>query len=61
MNNLFTERGFSLLGMIIFSVDTRVNSSLMYCREYTILLLFFLFFFLGEISYTATLFKSEVK
>ena len=42
--------------MIVLSVDTRVDSSLIYCREYTILFVFFFkFVFLGEISYTATL------
>ena len=51
MNNLFTERVFSLFGMIIFSVDTRVNSSFMYCREYTILFgFFFNFSFLEKLA-----------
>ena len=41
----------------INAIVTYVNSSLMYCIQYTILFVF-LFFFLGEIIFTA---KSEVK
>ena len=48
MNNLFAERVFSSLGMIIFSVDTRVNNSLINCTEYAIL--FVLFSFLDKLA-----------